>query len=88
MERRLDRRGDELRGLRIDDDVPAEQHAADDLPGVRADGGGAGTGGIAGRGHTRDCRRNGLGPVIGHTEFATPIITITRAAPARSGLRW
>jgi hypothetical protein len=40
-----------LRGLRVDDDVPAEQHAADDLPGVqehvlRADGGGAGTSGI------------------------------------------
>ena len=30
----LNRVGDELRGLRIDDDVPAEQHAADDLPGV------------------------------------------------------
>ena len=26
--------GDEVRGLRVDDDVPAEQHAADDLPGV------------------------------------------------------
>ena len=34
MERRLDGGGDELRGLRVDDDVPAEQHAADDLPGV------------------------------------------------------
>jgi len=51
-ERGLDGGGDELRGLRVDDDVPAEQHAADDLPGVP--GGGGGTGGI-GLGHTRDC---------------------------------
>ena len=28
MERRLDGGGDELRGFRVDDDVPAEQHAA------------------------------------------------------------
>ena len=35
LERGLDRGRDELRGLRIDDDVPAEQNAADDLPGVR-----------------------------------------------------
>jgi hypothetical protein len=35
VERGLDGGGDELRGLRVDDDVPAEQHAADDLPGVR-----------------------------------------------------
>ena len=34
LKRRLDHGDDELRGLRIDDDVPAEQHAADDLPGV------------------------------------------------------
>jgi hypothetical protein len=45
LERGLDGGGDELRGLRVDDDVPAEQNAADDLPGmrgrvVRADGGG------------------------------------------------
>jgi hypothetical protein len=50
LQRGLDGGGDELRGLRVDDDVPAEQHAADDLPGmrrgvVRADGGLA---------HTRD----------------------------------
>jgi hypothetical protein len=50
LERGLDGGGDEPRGLRVDDDVPAEQHAADDLPGmrrrvVRADGGLA---------HTRD----------------------------------
>jgi hypothetical protein len=32
--RGLDGVGDELRGLRVDDDVAAEQHAADDLPGV------------------------------------------------------
>ena len=57
LERGLDG-GDELRGLRVDDDVPAEQHAADDLPGVRgrlvrADGGGGEAGGI-GLGHIRD----------------------------------
>jgi hypothetical protein len=56
LERGLDGSGDEPRGLRVDDDVPAEQNAADDLPGmrgrvVRAAGGGLG--------HTRDCRRNG-----------------------------
>ena len=34
LERGLDGVGDELRGLRIDGDVPAEQHATDDLPGV------------------------------------------------------
>jgi len=47
----LDGGGGELHGLRVDDDVPAEQHAAGDLSGVpgcvlRADGDGAGTGGI------------------------------------------
>jgi len=56
LERGLDGGRDELRGLRVDDDVPAEQNAADDLPGVRerivrADGSGGGTG------YTRDCRR-------------------------------
>ena len=35
LERGLDGGGDELRGLRVDDDVPAEENAADDLPGVR-----------------------------------------------------
>src|SRR6266487_3855226 len=34
LERRLDGGGDELRGLRVDDDVPAEQHPADDVAGV------------------------------------------------------
>ena len=34
LERRLDGGRDELRGLRVDDDVPAEQHTADDLPGM------------------------------------------------------
>jgi hypothetical protein len=34
LERGLDGGGDELRGLRVDGDVTAEQHAADDLPGV------------------------------------------------------
>jgi len=58
-ERSLDGSGDELRGLRVDDDIPAEQNAAHDLPSarervVRADGGREGTGGI-GLGHTRTC---------------------------------
>ena len=34
LERGLDGGGDELRGLRVDGDVPAEQHAADDVAGV------------------------------------------------------
>jgi hypothetical protein len=34
LERGLDGVGDKLRGLRVDSDVAAEQHAADDLPGV------------------------------------------------------
>ena len=47
LERGLDGGRDEPRGLGIDDDVPAVQNAADDLPGVRrrvarADGGGEG----------------------------------------------
>ena len=59
LERGLDGGGDELRGLRVDDDVPAEQHAADDLPGVpgrvlRADGDGAGPGGIGHYCHRRN----------------------------------
>ena len=33
LERGLDG-GGEVRGLRVDGDVPAEQHAADDLPGA------------------------------------------------------
>ena len=58
LERGLDGGRDELRCLRIDDDVPAQQHAADDLPCVReragrASGGGGGTGGI-GLGHIQD----------------------------------
>src|SRR6202035_505263 len=47
LERGLDGVGDESHGLLVDDDVPAEQNAADDLPGIRrrvmwADGGGLG----------------------------------------------
>jgi hypothetical protein len=34
LERGLDGGGDQLRGFRVDGDVPAEQHTADDLPGV------------------------------------------------------
>jgi len=87
LERGLDGGRDELRGLRVDDDVPAEQNAADDLPGMRgrvgrADGG-AGTGGI-GLGHTQDCRRNGPGPAAAHAGFVTPFTTVTGAAPAQS----
>ena len=49
LERGLDSVDDELRGLHVDDDVPAEQHAAENLHGVpgramRADNGGPGTG--------------------------------------------
>jgi hypothetical protein len=32
LEHCLDGGGNKLRGLRVDDDVPAEQHAADDVP--------------------------------------------------------
>jgi len=83
LERGLDGGRDEPRGLRVDDDVPAEQNVADDLPGVRghvvrADSGGAETGGIgAGRlpglpgyrrglDHTRDCRGNGTHRIDRH----------------------
>jgi anti-sigma B factor antagonist len=88
LQRGLDGGRGELRGLRVGDDVPAEQDAADGLPGmrgrvVRADGGG-GTGGI-GLGHTRDCRRNGPRPAAGHAGFVTPFTTITGAAAARPG---
>ena len=34
LEGRLDCGGDKLRGLGVDGNVAAEQHAADDLPGV------------------------------------------------------
>ena len=83
LERRLDGGGDALRRLRVDDDVPAEQHAADDLPGprgrvVRAGGG---------FGHTRDCRRNGPGPVAGHAGFATSFTAITGRRLPGPGLR-
>jgi hypothetical protein len=80
LERGLDGGRDDLRGLCVDDDVPAEQYSADDLPGMRgrvvraAGDSGGGTGGI-GLGHTWDCRRNGLGPVARHAGFATPFTT-------------
>jgi hypothetical protein len=68
LERGLDGGRDELRCLRIDDDVPAQQHAADDLPGVReragrVDGGGAGTGGSR-LGHNLDCKRTVLARLL------------------------
>ena len=64
LERGLDGGRNELRGLRVDDDVPAEQHAADHLHGarrraVRADDGGGGT--CSSRlGHNPDCKRTVL----------------------------
>ena len=68
LERGLDGGRDELRGLRVDGDVPAEQHATDHLPGVprrvvRADGGGGGTGGI-GLGHTRTVEETALARLL------------------------
>jgi hypothetical protein len=50
-----------LRGLGVDEDVPAEQNVADDPPGMRrrvtrASG--------IGLGDTRDCRRNGPGKLL------------------------
>ena len=81
LEDSLNSGGEELCGLCVDGDAPAEQHAANNAAGVRgrivqADGGGAGTGGIGlpghrrGLGHTPDCKRNGPGPVAGHAGFA------------------
>jgi len=68
LERGLDGGRDELCCLRIDDDVPAQQHAADDLPGVReragrVDGGGGGTGGSR-LGHNPDCKRTVLARLL------------------------
>jgi len=68
LERGLDGGRDELRCLRIDDDVPAQQHAADDLPGARehagrVDGGGGGTGGSR-LGHNPDCKRTVLARLL------------------------
>ena len=68
LERDLDGGRDELRGLRIDDDVPAQQHAADDLPGVRehagrVDAGGGETGGSR-LGHNPDCKRTVLARLL------------------------
>ena len=68
LERGLDGGRDELRCLRIDDDVPAQQHAADHLPGarkrpVRADDGGGGT--CSSRlGHNPDCKRTVLARLL------------------------
>jgi hypothetical protein len=68
LERGLDGGRNELRGLRVDDDVPAEQYAADHLPGarrrvVRADDGGGGTGGSR-LGHNPDCKRTVLARLL------------------------
>jgi len=72
LERGLDGGDDELRGLRVDDDVPAEQNTADDLPGmrgriVRADGGGLG--------HTRTVEETSVRRVLssGAGEFLVPV---------------
>jgi hypothetical protein len=68
----LDGSGDELRGLRVDDDVPAEQNATYDLPGmrgriVRAYGGGLG--------HTRTVEETSVRRVLssGAGEFLVPL---------------
>jgi len=85
LERRLDGGDDELRGLRVDDDVPAEQHAADDLPGVRghvvrAEGGGLG--------HTRTVEETVLVRLPDTPDLATPFTTITgRPCPGPRLLR-
>jgi hypothetical protein len=72
LERGLDGGGDEPRGLRVYDDVPAEQHTADNLPGmrgrvVRADGGGLG--------HTRTVEETSVRRVLssGAGEFLVPM---------------
>jgi hypothetical protein len=76
----------ELRGLRVDDDVPAEQNAADDLPGmrgriVRADGGGLG--------HTRTVKETALVRLPDTPGFATLFTMITgrwRRLPVRGSV--
>jgi hypothetical protein len=86
LERGLDGDGDDLRGLRVDDDVPAEQNAADDLPGmrgriVRADSGGLG--------HTRTVGETALVRLPDTPGFATLFTTITwqwRRLPVRGSV--
>jgi len=79
LERGLDGGGDELRGLRVDGDVPAEQYAADDLPDVR---------GYRRRlGHTRDCRRNTARRIDGHAGFTAPFTTAAGRHPIGPGGR-
>ena len=79
----MDGVGDESRGLLVDDDVPAEQNAADDLPGIRgrvmrADGGGLG--------HTRTVEETVL--VRCRTRWiCSAFYDDYRAAPAGPGLR-
>ena len=78
LERGLDGGGDEPCGLRVDDDVPAEQNAADDLPGVRgrvvrADGG---------LGHTRTVEEMVL-VRLPDTPDLQRLYDDPRAAPAR-----
>ena len=84
-ERGLDGDRDVPSGLGVDDDAPAEQNTADDLPGVgrrvaRADGGGGGTGGL-GLGHTRDRRRSGSGRLLDTPDLQTPFTTIAGRRP-------
>jgi hypothetical protein len=96
LEHSLDGGRDELRGLRVYDDVPAKQNAADHLPGVREPlvqtDGGEGTSNIGlpgyrrGLGHTPDCRRNRPDPVAGHAGFATPFTTAAGRRPLWSGV--
>ena len=79
LERGPDGGRDEPRGLRVDDDVPAKQHAADHLCGepgrvVRTDSGSGGTGGI-GLGHTRTVEETSVRRVLssGAGEFLVPM---------------
>src|SRR5208283_5402108 len=66
----------------------ADQRAGPDgwLRGQKAAGGFGGIG--IGRGHTRDCRRNGARWIDRHAGFTTPFTTVTRRRGARSWLRW
>ncbi len=41
-----------------------------------------------GRGHTRDCRRNGTCWIDRHADFATPFTTLTGRRGARPGPQW
>jgi len=89
LEDGLNSGGEELCGLCVDGDAPAEQHAANNAAGVRgrivqADGGGAGTGGIGLPGHRRTVRETVLARLLDTPALQT-FCDSRRAAPARSG---